>query len=223
VEHDDPRSPVGGLPDAVVKDRLRMLSAVDRSLGRLFAVLTGKGVLDNTIFVLTSDQGFFYGEFGLAQERRLAYEPSIRIPLIVRYPKVAAAGAKPQSLASNVDIAPTLLELAGAPAPANLQGRSLVRAFADGSAKIRDEFLIEYYSDTEFMRLQGMGYHAVRTDRYKLIRYKELTGMDELYDLEKDPHELENLLPDRAPPGVVEDLSGRLGKMLTANAPGSVQ
>ena len=223
VEHDDPRSPVGGLPDAVVKDRLRMLSAVDRSLGRLFAVLTAKGVLDNTIFVLTSDQGFFYGEFGLAQERRLAYEPSIRIPLIVRYPKVAAAGAKPQSLASNVDIAPTLLELAGAPAPANLQGRSLVRAFADGSAKIRDEFLIEYYSDTEFMRLQGMGYHAVRTDRYKLIRYKELTGMDELYDLEKDPHELENLLPDRAPPGVVEDLSARLGKMLTANAPGSVQ
>ena len=98
-----------------------------------------------------------------------------------------------------------------------------MRAFADGSAKIRDEFLIEYYSDTEFMRLQGMGYHAVRTDRYKLIRYKELTGMDELYDLEKDPHELENLLPDRAPPGVVEDLSARLGKMLTANAPGSVQ
>lgn len=216
VEHDDPRSPVGGLPDAFVKDRLRMLSAVDRSLGRLFEALTAKGALDNTIFVLTSDQGFFYGEFGLAQERRLAYEPSIRIPLIVRYPKVAPAGAKPQSLASNVDIAPTLLELAGAPAPANLQGRSLVRAFTDGSAKIRDEFLIEYYSDTEFSRLQGMGYHAVRTDRYKFIRYKELTGMDELYDLEKDPHELDNLLPDRAPPGVIEDLSARLTALLAA-------
>jgi arylsulfatase A-like enzyme len=223
VEFNDPRSPAGGLPDAFVKDRLRMLSAVDRSLGRLFDVLKAKGVLDDTLFAVTSDQGFFYGEFGLAQERRLAYEPSIHIPLIVRFPKLAAAGSKPAALASNVDLAPTLLELAGAKIPADMQGRSLVRAFKDNSATIRNEFLIEYYSDKEFSRLQGMGYHAVRTDRYKLIRYKELKGMDELYDLTKDPSELDNLLPDRAPAGVLEDLTARLDGMLGKPAGGAGQ
>ena len=78
--------------------------------------------------------------------------------------------------------------------------------------------LIEYYSDTEFPRLKGMGYKAVRTDRYKYIRYDELKGMDELYDLQADPHELNNLLPNRVPPGVREDLSARLDRLLARDA-----
>ncbi len=86
VDYSDPRSPEGGLPDDIIMDRLRMLSAVDRGVGRLIEALEARGVLDETVFVITSDQGFFYGEFGLAQERRLAYEPSIHVPLIVRYP-----------------------------------------------------------------------------------------------------------------------------------------
>jgi arylsulfatase A-like enzyme len=210
----DPRSPKGGLPDAYVRDRLRMLLAVDRGLGAIIAALETKGVLDQTVFVVTSDQGFFYGEFGLAQERRLAYEPSTHIPLIVRYPGTVPAGSRPAALASNVDIAPTMLELGGAPAPADMDGRSLVRALRNEPAVIRDELLIEYYSDTEFKRLNGMGYKAVRTDRYKYIRYDSLTGMDELYDLQTDPDELNNLLPGRAPKGVREELSARLDRLL---------
>jgi N-acetylglucosamine-6-sulfatase len=214
VDVNDPRSPKGGLPDRYVRDRLRMLLAVDRGIGEVRKALEAKGVLDETVFIVTSDQGFFYGEFGLAQERRLAYEPSTHIPLIVRYPGVVSAGVKPNALASNADIAPTMLELGGAAVPATMDGRSLVRALRNDSTAIRDELLIEYYSDTEFPRLKGMGYKAVRTDRYKYIRYEELTGMDELYDLQADPHELRNLLPDSAPPGVRDELSARLDRLL---------
>ena len=214
VDASDPRSPPGGLPDQYVRDRLRMLLAVDRGIGAVIRALEAKGVLDETVFIVTSDQGFFYGEFGLAQERRLAYEPSTHIPLIVRYPGVVPAGVKPNALASNVDIAPTMLELGGAPVPAAMDGKSLLRALRNEPTAIRDELMIEYYSDTEFPRVKGMGYKAVRTDRYKFIRYDELKGMDELYDLQADPHELRNLLPDRVPAGVLDDLSARLNRLL---------
>ena len=210
VDVNDPRSPAGGLPDDIILDRLRMLSAVDRGIGRLMDTLEERDLLDETVFVLTSDQGFFYGEFGLAQERRLAYEPSTRIPLIVRYPPLVDAGSTRDALASNVDVAPTMLELASLPIPTTMDGSSLAPVLADRAASVRADLLIEYASDQVFPRLQNMGYKAVRTDRYKYIRYEELRGMDELYDLSTDPHELDNLLPDRAPAGVLEDLTARL-------------
>jgi arylsulfatase A-like enzyme len=214
VDANDPRSPKGGLPDKYVRDRLRMLLAVDRGIGAVIKALEAKGVFDQTVFIVTSDQGFFYGEFGLAQERRLAYEPSTHIPLIVRYPRVVPAGVRPNALASNVDIAPTMLELGGATIPTTMDGRSLLRALRNDSTAIRDDLLIEFYSDTEFPRVKGMGYKAVRTDRYKFIRYDELKGMDELYDLQADPYELRNLLPDRVLPSVRNELSARLDRLL---------
>jgi len=213
VPQNDPRSPAGGLAEEDVKARLRMLSAVDRGLGQLITVLESKGILDETVIIVTSDQGFFYGEFGLAQERRLAYEPSIHIPFIVRYPALARAGSRPAALASNVDVAPTLLELGRAKGPTALDGRSLLPAFGDSSRVIRDAMLIEYATDTEFPRLKNMGYVAIRTDRYKLIHYDSLSGMDELYDLSRDPHELDNLLPTRAPRSLVDSLMSRLQAM----------
>jgi len=214
VEFDDPRSPPGGLPDEDVFGRLRMLASVDRGLGQLIEALEARGVLDETIFIVTSDQGFFYGEFGLAQERRLAYEPSIHVPLIVRYPGIFEAGSRPGVLASNVDVAPTLLALAGAPVPDGLDGVSLLPAILDPTVQVRDGVLVEYYTDSVFGRLQNMGYKALRTPDWKYIRYDELEGMDELYDLNADPFELDNLLPDRAPEGIVEDLLSRLDAQL---------
>jgi len=210
VEFDDPRSPAGGLPDEDVFGRLRMLAAVDRGLGQLIEALEARSVLDETLFVVTSDQGFFYGEFGLAQERRLAYEPSIHIPLIVRYPGEVQAGSRPRALASNVDIAPTMLELGGAPTPEGLDGVSLLPALRDPTRAGRAAVLIEYYTDAVFLRLQNMGYKAVRTERYKYVRYEDLDGMDEVYDLDTDPFELVNLWPDRLPAGVLEELTRRL-------------
>ncbi len=223
VDFSDPRSPAGGLPDAVIKDRLRMLSAVDRSVGKLLETLTAKGILDETIFIVTSDQGFFYGEFGLAQERRLAYEPSIRIPFVIRYPKAAKPGATATGLASNVDVAPTLLQLAGAAIPAAMDGRSLKGALGNPAADLRRDMLIEYYSDSEFPRVQGMGYKALRTDRYKYIQYDELRGMDELYDLKADPHELDNLLPGRVPDALLTELKQRLRTLAAMRDSGRAQ
>ncbi len=191
----DPRSAPGESPETVMLDRLRMLSAVDEGIGDLMAALEEAGELDDTLFVLTSDQGFFYGEFGLAQERRLAYEPSIRVPLVVRYPELAEGGSRPSGTALNVDVAPTALDLAGVEAPRWMEGRSLVPLLrGEEGADWRDAFLVEYYSDEVFPRTREMGYRAVRTERYKYIRYEELRGMDELYDLERDPHEMRNLL-----------------------------
>jgi arylsulfatase A-like enzyme len=210
VDYSDPRSPQGGLPDAVIFDRLRMLSAVDRGIGRIIEALESRGVLDETLIVITSDQGFFYGEFGLAQERRLAYEPSIHIPLIMRYPALVRASSTPAALASNIDVAPTLLEVGGAEIPSDMDGTSLVPVLADPAATVREDLLVEYYTDQVFPRLQNMGYKALRSGRYKYIRYEDLDGMDELYDLDADPFELDNLLPDRAPPGVLQRLSSRL-------------
>jgi len=212
-DNSDPRSPTGGLPDSVIMNRLRMLSAVDRSLGRMIASLESKGILDETVFIVTSDQGFFYGEFGLAQERRLSYDPSTHIPLLVRYPSLVKGGIRPTALVSNADLAPTLLELGGA-ARANTDGKSLVPVLSGRASSVRDDLLIEYYSDTEFPRVAGMGYKAVRTERYKFIRYDMLKGMNELYDLRADPFELTNLLPDRAPAGVMAEMTARMEALL---------
>lgn len=217
IDYSDPRSPKGGLPDEIIKSRLRMLRAVDRSIGKLLDSLTTKGVLDETIFIVSSDQGFFYGEFGLAQERRLAYEPSIHIPFIVRYPALSKPGSKPNTLASNVDVAPTLLELAAVRSPSNLDGQSLVPAFNYPQKNIRDDLLIEYYSDTEFPRLRQMGYKAIRTARYKYIQYDELQGMDELYDLKSDPFELNNLLPAKAGKPFHIDLRKKINRLVGAS------
>ena len=198
----DPRAAPGETTETVVQDRLEMLSAVDEAVGDLVRALRAAGELDDTLFVLTSDQGFFYGEFGLEHERRLAYEPSIRVPLVVRYPRLAEGGGRPSGMALNIDVAPTALELAGVDVPPWMEGRSLVPLLrGEEPAGWREDFLVEYYSDEVFPRTREMGYRALRTVRYKYIRYEELRGMDELYDLERDPHEMRNLMAGGSSPG----------------------
>jgi N-acetylglucosamine-6-sulfatase len=188
--------------DDEMRGRAEMLLGVDDSLGRILAALEKAGALDNTIVVFTSDHGYFYGEHGLNEERRLAYEETIRIPLLVRLPRRVYAGTIAKEMVLTIDLAPTLLELAGLmPAPA-MEGRSLSPVFAGTSGAWRESFLIEYYSDTVFPRILKMGYSAVRTSKAKYIEYRDLTGMDELYDLETDPYEEHNLLPGRGPGGV---------------------
>ena len=189
-----PLGPTTGTPDRDVRARLEMLLAVDESLGRIVAALEEAGTLDRTVVVVMSDHGYFYGEHALNEERRLAYEETARIPLIVRYPAMAAAGTTPRELVQTLDLAPTVLELAGIADATPRHGRSLLPLLRGERPTWRDAVLFEYYSDTVFPRIRNMGYRAVRTDRYKYIRYLELPGMDELYDLELDPYELDNLM-----------------------------
>ncbi|MEZ5288472.1 MAG: sulfatase [Vicinamibacterales bacterium] len=217
--------PIPGLPplgketattDEEIRGRIEMLLAVDDSLGRILAALERRGQLDDTVVVFTSDHGYFYGEHGLNEERRLAYEETIRIPMLVRYPSAVTPGSTPDQLVLSIDLAPTFLELAGVAVPPRMQGRSLAPVFADPAAPWRDAFLVEYYSDTVFPRMLNTGYSAVRTDRYKYIQYRDLTGMDELYDLEADPYEEHNRITDPAAAGLLDTMRGRLTGLLEA-------
>jgi N-acetylglucosamine-6-sulfatase len=214
-----PLGPETVTPDETVRDRLRMLVGVDEGLGRLLSALEERGALARTIVLLMGDNGYFYGEHGLAEERRLAYEESIRLPLLVRYPPAVPAGRQPTEMALSIDVAPTLLDLAGAPPLPAVDGRSLVPVLAGPAKDWRRSCLIEYTTDIVFPRIRNMGYDAVRTERHKWVRYRELPGMDELYDLERDPFELENLAgrPDSAE--LLERMEAELRALLAPKTP----
>lgn len=187
--------PGTGTPDEVVRNRLRILTAADLAFADVLRAVEETGQTDNTVIILTSDHGYFYGEHGLNEERRLAYEESIRVPLAIRWPTRVAPGSEASGFALSVDIAPTVLELAGAAPIAEMHGRSLL-PLLEGCMPPdwRRSALIEYFSDAVWPRIVNMGYQAVRTPRWKYIRYTELVGMDELYDLETDPYEMRNLI-----------------------------
>src|SRR5262245_50984324 len=180
--------------DDVVLGRQRTLMAIEDGVGEIFRALKETGQLEKTMIVFTSDNGYFYGEHGLSVERRLAYEESIRMPLLVRYRQMIKARTVRDEFVLNIDLAPTLLSMAGASVPGNMQGRSLAPLLKGEQVKWRDSFLIEYYSDRVFPRIAQMGYKAVRNGRWKYIHYLELEGMDELYDLKTDPYEMKNLI-----------------------------
>ena len=206
-----PLGPHTGTSDQTVRDRWRMLAGVDESTGKLLSALERIGQLDSTVIILTSDHGYWYGEHGLSVERRLAYEEGIRIPLLVRYPPLVRPYRLIDGMALSIDLAPTVLELAGLKPPATMDGRSLVPLLrGEHPAEWRTSFLIEYYTDTVFPRVLKMGYKAVRTQRYKYIHYTELDGMDELYDLVADPYEMKNLMGDPRSQTVLNELKREL-------------
>jgi N-acetylglucosamine-6-sulfatase len=218
-----PLGPQTVTSDQTIRNRMRMMKAVDESLGRMIEAIENAGQLENTVIVLTSDHGYFYGEHGLDAERRLAYEETIRIPLLIRAPAGGfdatgkgriQQGRRLDAFALSIDIAPTMLELAGVERPANLQGRSLLPLLQNASTGWREDFLIEYFSDTVFPRIRNMGYQAVRTGLWKYIQYQELKGMDELYDLSADPYELNNLIAS----GPVADMRRRLERLRQESA-----
>ena len=212
-----PLGPETGTDDETVRDRLRMLAAVDEGIQQLFEALEDTGQLDNTMFVFTSDHGYWNGEHGLSVERRLAYEEGIRIPLLVRYPRFVGPGTIVDELALSIDLAPTLLELADTKARHDVDGRSLVPLLAGRKLNNwRTSFLIEYYTDTVFPRLRNMGYRAVRTSRYKYIHYVDLEGMDELYDLKQDPYEMKNLIGNPGLRATVEKLRAEVARLSAA-------
>lgn len=211
-----PLGPKTATSDASVLGRLRSLMAIEEGVGRILKALKETNQLDNTVIVFTSDNGYFYGEHGLSVERRLAYEESIRMPLLVRYPPVIKAGTVRDEFALNIDLAPTLLELAGVTAPM-VDGRSLLPLLKATGGQWRRSFLIEYYSDKVFPRVRQMGYKAVRTDRWKYIHYFELEGMDELYDLTADPYELKNIINQPDAGSALAELKQELERLLNAS------
>jgi N-acetylglucosamine-6-sulfatase len=212
-EHQHPVTPWTG--DETIRRRAEMIAGVDHGLGRIIQTLDSLGILGKTVIVFSSDNGFFFGEHGLTTERRLPYEESIRNPLLVRYPPRIVPGTRPTGLALTVDLAPTLLDLAGAEISDQIQGRSLVPLFAETPDDWRSAVLVEFYTNEQpFPHLMEVDYRAVRTDRYKYIHWVKFPDQDELYDLRTDSLERHNVARDPAMAAVRARMRGELRRLV---------
>jgi arylsulfatase A-like enzyme len=206
--------------DEEIRLRAAMMASVDEGMGELFAALEETGQLDHTFILFLGDNGYFFGEHGLGPERRFAYEEGIRSPFLIRYPAWFEPGTVIDDLVLAIDIAPTIVDLAGGEAGdfAHMQGSSL-RALAGGDrAGWRSSFMCEYFSENAMPWLIGMSYKAIRTRRHKYIHWtqKSLDGVacDELYDLRSDPYEMHNLIDDEAERRTVARLRRQLARLV---------
>lgn len=168
----------------------RTILAIDDSVGRILDALEKSGQLGNTVIVFAGDNGFFQGEHGLG-DKRLIYEESIRIPLLIRYPKMVKPGTKVKEMVLNIDIAPTFLELAKAEKTSMMQGMSLVPLMEGRKVAWRDRFLYEYFREEWLPGIPLM--LGVRTNDWTYCCYPDVDDIEELYDLKADPLQMRNL------------------------------
>ena len=196
-----------GPPDELYRNYARVVTSLDREVGRLLERIDHLGMADHTVVIFASDNGFLWGEHQLAGTGRWPYEESIRIPFIVRAPGIAEApGRRADQMILNIDLAPSVLEMAGLQAPGSIEGRSFVPVLKSGSSPGREAWLYEYFADFPF-RVPAT--RALRTDRYMYIEFKGRMGR-ELYDLKKDPRQLMNLLSTEEGKKTAEDLKAVL-------------
>ncbi len=212
-EPTEPRWGRGEDRDSIYRDHFRCLASVDDGVGRLFDALEKTGQLDDTLIVFASDNGFLFGEHGEFFNKRVAYEESLRIPLLMRYPRLIPPGSVRDQLALNIDLAPTLYDLVGIDPTIPIHGKSLLPVFRDADYPLREAFLAEYYLENVTPRYAE--WQAVRTERWKYIHYPDLESMDELYDLESDPYEITNLAVDPQSADRVAALRARLDALRT--------
>ena len=201
----------GGPGENVQRNMLRAIVAVDEGVGKIIAALEESKQLADTLIVFTSDNGDFWGEHRLG-DKRAAYEESIRVPLVMRYPKKIAAGSKPTAIALNADLAPTCLALAGVAIPSDMHGKSLLPVLGGKSDGWRSAALFEYFMEKQFAHIPN--WQAVRTDRWKYIHYTDVADADELYDLQNDPHEMKNLIADESSKATLDQVKGQLERLL---------
>lgn len=172
------------------------LSGVDDSVGRIVDYLRKNHLEKDTMIVFTSDNGFLAGEHGLIDKRN-AYEPSVRVPLIVSAPGLVPAGKTNTARIRNIDFAPTFLDVAGVPAAPQFEGKSALPVMS-GEMKLADwkpgDFIYEYYWEWNFPMTPTT--FAIERDRLKYIQYHGVYDLEELYDLDKDPDEMANLIDD---------------------------
>lgn len=206
--------------DAFRVKQLQSLNSVDHAVERLVALLADQGKLDETFVLYLSDNGHFWGEHGIAWGKNAPYEESSRVPFGVRYPRLAPKPRVDTRLVANIDIAPTIYELAGIPIPSDVDGRSLVplldasRAQASPAPIWREELLLEGWVTPAAVTAGWAPYAAIHTGRYV---YVETEGdRSELYDLATDPHQLDNQAATAARASLVTELKGRLQRLRPA-------
>ncbi len=191
-----------------IKDYLACIRSVDDNIGKVLKYLDDNGLAENTIIIYTSDQGFFLGEHGLF-DKRYMYEESIRMPFVIRYPKVIKGGQIDKDIVTNIDIAPTLLDFAKVSIPADVQGRSFKASLEGNTPSSWPKSM--YYHYYEASRWHGAQPHyGIRTERYKLMHFYYELDEWQLFDLQNDPHELNNLYGNPSYKAVVDDLKKQL-------------
>jgi len=195
-----------------IKDYLRCIDSVDENVGRVLDYLDRSGLRENTIVVYTSDQGFYLGEHGWF-DKRWIYEPSLRMPLLVRYPAEVPSGVRnTEDMVLNLDFAPTFLDFAGLKVPEDMQGRSF-RPILTGKTPTdwRKAIYYHYYEYPAWHMVKR--HYGIRTKRYKLAHFYYDIDEWELFDLQKDPDELHNVYNDPAYAEVVKQLKAELEKL----------
>lgn len=197
------------IADAKHSNMLKCLLAVDESVGKIRKVLREKNLLDNTVIIYSSDNGYYLGDHSM-RDKRSAYEPSMRVPLVISYPKLI--GTKQiDKMVLNIDVAPTILDLAGIKIPDNMQGKSMVPLFNEDNEPWREDFLFVYYRDILKYHMVIPDMLAVRTDTFKYMEYPHSKRqIPELYDLLEDLDESKNLalLPDYET--ILNDMQNRM-------------
>ena len=193
-----------------MQDYLACVQSIDDNVGRLLDWLEANGLGQNTIVIYTSDQGFFLGDHGL-YDKRFMYEPSIKMPFLVRWPGVAKPGSIQQALAINTDFAPTFLEAAGLATPADMQGHSLVPLLrGERPTDWRTSFYYRYYHDPGDHNTRA--HYGLRTETHKLIYFWKKNQW-ELYDLVKDPDEVHNIYNEPAQGPLLAKLKAELYRL----------
>jgi arylsulfatase A-like enzyme len=197
-----------------IKDYLACVKSVDDNIGRVLDYLDANGLADNTMIVLTSDQGFYLGDHGFF-DKRFIYEESLRMPFIVRYPNKIKAGSVNEDVINNTDFAPTLLEVAGIAGDPAMQGRSFAAALTgDTPNDWRQSMYYHYYEFPFWHHVQP--HYGIRTDRYTLAHFYYSIDKWELYDNLKDPDQIANVINDPAYQDIIKKLKPELKTLMAS-------
>ena len=197
-------------------DYYRVITAMDQQIGRVLSELDRLGIADNTIVVYASDNGYMWGEKQLI-DKRFPYEEATRIPMIVRYPaKIKNPGRSSTEMVLSVDVAPTLLQLAGLQIPGAMQGMSLAPVLANKKDRLRNSIHLEYFKDFPY---NVPAWDAVRTDHFLYVEYEGQKGA-ELFDIQKDPRTMHNLIATEECKSVLTELQEMMKNYLRRKANG---
>ncbi len=193
--------------EALVRRYCEALMAVDESIASIMDYLEANGLLESTMVIYMGDNGFSFGEHGLIDKRHF-YEESAKVPLLIHCPEQFKGDQLEEHLVQNIDIAPTVLESFGIPKPDHMQGLSLIPLLKGEEPEWRDRVFYEYYWEHHYPQTPTV--HGIRTEKYKLMRYFGVWDRNELYDMENDPEEMNNLIDSPEHKQVVSELSNEI-------------
>ena len=195
-----------------IKDYLACVKSVDDNIGRVLTYLKENNLEDNTIIIVTSDQGFYLGDHGFF-DKRFIYEESLRMPFMVKYPERIKAGSVNEDIITNIDFAPTLLELAGITTTQKMQGTSFVPVLEGNTPKDWQDAMYYHYYEFPFWH-HVQPHYGIRTQKYTLAHFYYNIDVWELYDLEKDPSQMNNIYSDPNYASTIAELKVKLKNLM---------